>query len=216
MIDGTDIKETYLKVCDIMIENIVNSMYSYILKISEEKRKEIQFLVEQVSRKAEGAEALVEIEKLMDRIRTKDAKQMENEFKDIMLWLKALHNNNFKCDEELKAMLALSEQVQTLMTRVDREEQNIRKAREDIETNLKKRKEEFQKDIDSLSNDIESLKTKYDNDFQVDDANKEIERYDIKVGDYFLSNNNECIDKRLYGEDEGPKQQRRVDRMGTN
>jgi dynein heavy chain len=180
LIDGVEVKQKFLQICDQIIEQLMKSIHAFIMKKNTEITKEIGGLLEGISYKADTPEKLVEIERNIEKIKVKEHNEIEANFSDLKQWLFMLYSYQYKPDEELKAMTNLADQVHTLISKVEREENRIKKDRDDLETKLRKNREEFSANIDSLYSQIESVKL-FSGTFQQKEANALIDSLDKKV-----------------------------------
>lgn len=184
LIDGLDVKKNFLNICEEIKSKLFSAIHSLILKKIQSINTEITTLLEGINAKADSEKKLVELERNVEIIRLKKNREISNEFKDTVKWLMCLYDYPFQPEEEVRLIFTCSEQVHGLIGKVDKEETRLRKERDELDSKLRKTREEFCQNIEILSSEIEALRTEYTEKFQSQDANKKIEILDNRLHRY--------------------------------
>lgn len=186
LIDGLDVKKNFLNILEEIKSKLYSAIHGLIVKKIGAVNTEITNLFDGISAKAESEKKLVELEKNAELIRLQKNREISTEFKDTVKWLLLLYDYPFhpEPEDEVKLIYTCSEQVHGLMTRVEKEEVRLRKEREELDSKLRKARDDFIQNIDILVNEIESLRTEYTEKFQSPEANKKIDILDGKLRKY--------------------------------
>ena len=184
LIDGLDVKKNFLNICEEIKCKLYAAIHGLILKKIQGINTEITSLLEGINGKADSEKKLVELERNVEIIRLKKNREILNDFKDTVKWLMLLYDYPFQPEEEVRLIYLCSEQVHGLITKVDKEETRLKKERDELDSKLRKTREEFIQSIDILASEIEGLRTEYTEKFQSQDANKKIEILDHKLKRY--------------------------------
>ena len=185
LVDGAEVKAKLLAICDEIIENLFKSIYGLVTRTSQEMNKEIVTLQESIQAKAETTEKLVELESTIEKIRKTEHRRINNEFSDLCRWFFMLHSAPVKLGEEdLRSVHNISQLVHNLMSKVDYEENRLRREREELEGRLKKKRDEFALNIDDLAAKIDQLKVQFTSHLQVKEANEQIDILARRLQEY--------------------------------
>ena len=80
MIDGNDIKQKFLSICEDLINILMKSINDQLLEKNQSIQKDIAQLLENIQQKAESEDQLVAIEQNIDDMRLKDQKVINDQF----------------------------------------------------------------------------------------------------------------------------------------
>lgn len=88
LIDGTDVKRQYLKICtDISLTLERGVLNNIIIPRSENILDSITKIKEEIKEKAETTDKLVQIQSRIQSVKEKEIKAIKNLFADLIKWL---------------------------------------------------------------------------------------------------------------------------------
>jgi len=76
-----------------------------------------------------------------------------------------LYDNGYRCEDELNQVYKLSEQVHSVMGKIEREDRRVSRDREELENRLRKRRDLFNGNVERLYGQIDEVKRQYTQTF---------------------------------------------------